>query len=305
MPVKRVQFDDDTGKLSKLSRQIAARAFSEGCHRKPFDLGAGNLRLRRKARGHAEVSVWRIPWVRAARRRVRRPLQIAAAPVLASYIELAINTSTVVSDPPDWMTRVQELHPLIIALWHGQFLLLPGIYPPAIPGRAMIARHDDAEALARVLRRFGLGLIRGAGAGGRQRDRGGAEAAHGAVASLREHFSIAMTADIPPGPARKCGLGIVMIGSRSGRPIVPFAVATSRYCAVNSWDRMTINLPFSKLGIVMADPIEVPREAGARELEAYRQRVEAVLNETTTKAYALAGADMARATPLSHAEQRS
>jgi 3-deoxy-D-manno-octulosonic-acid transferase len=58
-----------------------------------------------------------------------------------------------------------------------------------------------------------------------------------------------------------------MIGSRSGRPIVPFAVATSRYRTVNSWDRMTINLPFSKLGIIMGDPIEVPREAGALELE--------------------------------------
>lgn len=146
---------------------------------------------------------------------MRRPLQIAAAPVLANYIKLAINTSTVVADPPDWLARVQTMHPVIIALWHGQFLLLPGIYPPEIPGRAMIARHDDAEALARVLRYFGLALIRGAGAGMRRRDRGGAEAAHGAVASLRENFSIAMTADIPPGPARKCGLGVVMIASRS------------------------------------------------------------------------------------------
>jgi 3-deoxy-D-manno-octulosonic-acid transferase len=220
-----------------------------------------------------------------------------ASPVLANYIKLAINTSTVVADPPDWLERARALHPSIIALWHGQFLLLPGIYPPEIPGRAMIARHDDAEALARVLRQFRLGLIRGAGAGTRRRDRGGAEAAHGAVASLRANFSVAMTADIPPGPARKCGLGIVMIGSRSGRPIVPFAVATSRYCAVNSWDRMTINLPFSRLGIVMGDPIYVPSEAGVRELEFYRQRVEEALNETTAKAYALAGADMTRATP--------
>lgn len=121
-------------------------------------------------------------------------------------IKFVINTSTVISDPPNWLTRAQALHPSIIALWHGQFLLLPGIYPLVIPGRAMISRHDDAEALARVLRYFGLGLIRGAAAGTRRRDRGGAEAAHGAVASLREDFSIAMTADIPPGPARKCGL---------------------------------------------------------------------------------------------------
>ena len=184
---------------------------------------------------------------------MRRPLQIAAAPVLANYIKLAINTSTIVSDPPDWLARAQELH-RSSRFWHGQFLLLPGLYPQVIPGRAMISRHDDAEALARVLRRFGLGLIRGAGAGGRQRDRGGAEAAHGAVASLSENFRCDDSRH-PPGPARKCGLGIVMIGSRSGRPIVPFAVATSRYRAVNSWDRMTINLPFSKLGLVMGDLI--------------------------------------------------
>jgi lysophospholipid acyltransferase (LPLAT)-like uncharacterized protein len=30
---------------------------------------------------------------------------------------------------------------------------------------------------------------------------------------------------------------------------------------VNSWSRMAINLPFSMLGIVMGDPIYVPREA--------------------------------------------
>lgn len=226
-------------------------------------------------------------------------MQVAASPILINYIKLAINSSTVIADPPDYVERAKELHPSIIALWHGQFLLLPGIYPREIPGRAMIARHDDAEALARVLRNFGLGLIRGAGAGTRRRDRGGAEAAHGAVASLREDFSIAMTADVPPGPARKCGKGIVTIASLSGRPIVPFAVATSRYFAVNSWDRMTFNLPFSKLGVAMGDPINVPANADQAALEDCRQRVEAALNETTAKAYALAGADMTRATPAS------
>jgi 3-deoxy-D-manno-octulosonic-acid transferase len=176
-------------------------------------------------------------------------------------------------------------------------------YPPLnvreVEARIGVDMEKSAEALARVLRYFGLGLIRGAGAGTRRRDRGGAEAAHGAVASLRENFSIAMTADIPPGPARNCGLGIVMIGSHSGRPIVPFAVVTSRYRSGNSWDRMSINLPFSKLGIVMGDAIYVPREAGARELEIHRQNVEAALNETTARAYALAGADMTRAIPHS------
>jgi len=244
------------------------------------------------------ASLWKIPWVRAQRVRLRRPLQILLAPIVVNYIKLVIKTSTVVADPPDYVERAKGLHPQIIALWHGQFFLLPGIYPQEIPGRAIVAKHDDAEALRRILRHFGLGLVRGAGSAGRGRDRGGAEAAHGLIASLREGFSIALTGDIPPGPARKCGLGIVLISSRSGRPIVPFAVATSRYRSVNSWSRMTINLPFSKLGIVMGDPIHVPREAGPAELEVYRKRVEAALNEVTAKAYRLAGADMTRATPV-------
>ena len=244
------------------------------------------------------ASLWKIPWVRAQRVRLRRPLQILLAPIVVNYIKLVVKTSTIVADPPDYVARGHKYHPSIIALWHGQFFLLPGIYPQEIPGRAIVAKHDDAEALRRILKHFGLGLVRGAGAAGRKRDRGGAEAAHGLIASLREGFSIALTGDIPPGPARKCGVGIVLISSRSGRPIVPFAVATSRYRSVNSWSRMTINLPFSKLGIVMGDPIHVPREARPAELEVYRKRVEEALNDVTAKAYRLAGADMTRATPV-------
>ena len=65
--------------------------------------------------------------------RLRRPLQVLLAPIVANYIKFVIKTSTVVSDPPDYVGRAKELHPLIIGLWHGQFFLLPGIYPREIP----------------------------------------------------------------------------------------------------------------------------------------------------------------------------
>ena len=163
----------------------------------------------------------KIPWVRRQRTRLRRPLQILMSPVFANYIKFVINSSTIIADPPNYVGRARELHPSIIALWHGQFFLLPGLYPRDIPARAIVARNDDAEALARVLRRFGLQLVRGAGASGRPGDRGGAEAAHGLIASLREGYSVVLTGDVPPGPARKCGFGIIMISSRSGGPSYP------------------------------------------------------------------------------------
>ena len=80
-----------------------------------------------------------------------------------------------------------------------------------------------------------------------------------------------MTADVPGGEARRAGLGIVMVARQSGRPILPVAIATSRYIAFNTWSRMTINLPYSGLGFAVGPVVHVPRDGrprGARGLPA-------------------------------------
>jgi 3-deoxy-D-manno-octulosonic-acid transferase len=121
------------------------------------------------------------------------------------------------------------------------------------------------------------------------------------VHALREGRAVGMTADVPGSEARRAGLGVVMVARASGRPIMPLAIATSRYVALSTWSRMTINLPWSNLGFAVGDVVHVPRDAGAEELEGYRQAVERSLNAATLAAYARAGADPARATPGSAA----
>jgi 3-deoxy-D-manno-octulosonic-acid transferase len=78
------------------------------------------------------------------------------------------------------------------------------------------------------------------------------------------------------------------------RPIVPLAIASSGYCSLTP-TRYTINLPFSRLGMVVGDPIFIPRNAEPEELERWRQRVEGALNNVTRNAYAQAGANMTSA----------
>ena len=209
----------------------------------------------------------------------------------AAYIRLVYNTSTVRRDPPDTDAKLFAEHPQIFAMWHGQFGMLPKIKPdrPADVA-AMVARHGDAELIAGVLSRFGMSLIRGAGAGYRRRDRGGAAALRGALKALEQGTTVAMTADVAPGPARSAGNGVVMLAKLSGRPIVPCAMATSRYFTLNNWSAFTINLPFSRLGIVVGDPIRVPEDADSAALEAARIAVERGLNQATARAYELAGA---------------
>jgi len=76
------------------------------------------------------------------------------------------------------------------------------------------------------------------------------------------------------------------------------ASATSRFVALKTWSRMTINLPFSKLAYVMGDPISVAPDADEAALEATRSELERSLNAATTRAYGLAGADVKRITPM-------
>ena len=128
---------------------------------------------------------------------------------LARYIRFVHRTARIVFDPPDAAARFASYHPMIFALWHGQFLMLPVLNPASVKVRIMVARHGDADLLGDLLKRFDMGIIRGAGASSRKRDRGGARALLAAKSALEEGFSVGMTADVPPGPARRAGLGIV------------------------------------------------------------------------------------------------
>lgn len=230
----------------------------------------------------------------------KRKLNRLAGSALAGMISLVRGTSRISYDPPDALDRLASDHPLIVAVWHGQFMLTSGFRPsPETKVAAMVARHGDAELIGSAMARFGVELIRGAGAGTRRKDRGGAYALRQSVRALKDGYSIVMTADVPPGPARKAGIGIVMMARLSGRPVVPCAVASSRFLALNTWSRMTINLPASKIVYVMGDPVWVPADAGEAELEYARQQVERGLNAATARAYEMAGADLSRASPPS------
>lgn len=228
----------------------------------------------------------------------KKRLAIAVGRSLGRYIAWVDRTSNISAEQADVGAALRAAHPAIVATWHGQFMMLVTQWPKDLPVAAMVARHGDAELIGSAMQHYDVELIRGAGAGARKKDRGGAQALRGAVKALQSGKSFVMTADIPPGPARRCGAGIVLLARLSQRPILPVAAASSRYHALPTWSRMTINLPYSTMGYVVGDPIFVPPDADADLMELKRQDVEAALNAAMSGAYGLAGADAARATPL-------
>lgn len=225
---------------------------------------------------------------------------------LARLIRHIIKTSETIYEPTDLPDRLHNTHPAIIACWHGQFMMISALHPHGdVKVAAMVARHGDAELIGEAMRRFDVELIRGAGAGERKKDRGGAAALRASVRALNDGMSLVMTADVPPGPARIAGEGIITIARLSGRPIAPVAAATRRFASLDTWSRITINLPYSKLAFAGGDPIYVPRDADAETLEAKRIELENALNAAMVRAYELAGADITRATPLDRLAAKS
>src|SRR5206468_11867421 len=140
------------------------------------------------------------------------------------------------------------------------------------PARVLISRHRDGEFNAIAAERLGIGTVRGSGDHGSAFHRkGGVGAFKEMLRVLEEGSNMALTADVPK-KSRVAGLGIIMLARESGRPIMPFAMATSRFVRLHNWDRTTINLPFGRGALVGGEIIIVPPDADAEAMEDWRPR---------------------------------
>jgi lysophospholipid acyltransferase (LPLAT)-like uncharacterized protein len=217
-------------------------------------------------------------------------LQLAVGVLAAEYLRLVWLTNKFSFDPPDVYAIVEPQMPAIFAFWHGQHFMTPFIKTKeGHRGKVLISRHRDGEFNAIAVERLGIGTIRGSGDHGSAFHRkGGVGAFKEMVRALEDNYNVALTADVPK-RSRVAGLGIIMLARESGRPIMPFAMATSRFIRLKNWDRTTINLPFGRGALVGGDIIMVPPDADTETMEKLRAQLEATLNDATRRAYAQLG----------------
>jgi lysophospholipid acyltransferase (LPLAT)-like uncharacterized protein len=217
-------------------------------------------------------------------------VQQAVGFLAAEYLRLVWLTNKFSFDPPGVYEIVEPQQPVILAFWHGQHFLTPFIKTKeSHRAKVLISRHRDGEFNAIAAERLGIEAIRGSGDHGSAFHRkGGVGAFKEMVRALADGYNVASTADVPK-RSRVAGLGIIMLARESGRPIVPFAMATSRFIRLNNWDRTTINLPFGRGALVGSEGIFVPPDADAETMEKLRVQLETVLNEATRRAYAQVG----------------
>lgn len=216
-------------------------------------------------------------------------VQRAAGFLAAEFLRLVWKTNKFSFDPVDVYDIVEPQMPVILAFWHGQHFMTPFIRQKDYRGAVLISKHRDGEFNALAAERLGIETVRGSGDhGGAFHRKGGVGAFKEMVRVLERGINMALTADVPK-RSRVAGMGIIMLARESGRPIMPFAMATSRYVQLNNWDRTTINLPFGRGALVGGEPISVPADADSATMETLRLQLEATLNDVTLRAYDAVG----------------
>jgi lysophospholipid acyltransferase (LPLAT)-like uncharacterized protein len=214
-----------------------------------------------------------------------------AGSLLAAYLKFVWATTRFRTDPEDHYQPVYDHMPFILASWHGLHLMVPLARRKDHPVTVLVSRSADGEINAAAARSMGLSVIRGSGGRNPRKAarKGGAAGFLRMKSTLEQGITVAQTADVPRGEARRCGLGIVTLALHSGRPIVPVAVATRHFIELRNWDRSRIPLPFGPGGIAVGRPVYVRPGSDDPDLQAARSEVEREMNRAQQTADRLAG----------------
>jgi len=164
-----------------------------------------------------------------------------------------------------------DQRPLIGSFWHS--CIIPATYICRNLGvRVMSSNSYDGEYMGRIIRKFGFVAVKGSSS------RNAVRALLGLRRALGEGWSVAFTLDGPRGPRHKVKPGPVALGRSSGVPLTMFHAAVDRAWVLNTWDRLIIPAPFSRVLLRFGKLIPVPSDAGDEDIERYTAELQASLD---------------------------
>ena len=171
----------------------------------------------------------------------------------------------------DGAQETLEQRPLIASFWHS--CMIPATYICRDLGvRVMSSNSYDGEYMGRIIRKFGFVAVKGSSS------RNAVRALLGLRRALGDGWTVAFTLDGPRGPRHKVKPGPVALARSSGVPLTMFHAAVDKAWVLNSWDRMMIPRPFSRVLLRFGKLIPVPADASDEEVERYTAELQAALD---------------------------
>jgi lysophospholipid acyltransferase (LPLAT)-like uncharacterized protein len=138
----------------------------------------------------------------------------------------------------------------------------------------LVSHHRDGQMIGDIVRRFGIQPVFGSSS------RGGAVGMRKLASALASGAVIGITPDGPRGPAHQAAPGVAQLAALARVPIVPCAARTALRIRLNTWDHMTVPLPFGR-GVVVCGPTIT---VGRTEWEGTLPLITAALNNVNDRA---------------------
>ena len=197
----------------------------------------------------------------------------------ANYVRLIrATTRWTVERPPATEDILAARQPFIGCFWHGRMAMMAAAQPRSRPVHILISGHRDGVLVSRAVAHLNVNTISGSSR------RGGASALRQLHKLLQRGDVVVITPDGPRGPRMRVKPGVIKAAQLSGMPVVAISGAVRWRRILGSWDRFCLALPFSRGLILWGEPLAVPRDADAAELERLRLLLEQGLNRLTAEA---------------------
>ena len=142
--------------------------------------------------------------------------------------------------------------PIMVCVWHGR-LVFPSWYIrlKITNLHAIASHHSDAEIMARILKRWGYGLIRGS------TKKGGKAVVLEMAEVFRNGGIVAVTNDGPKGPPRIAKGGSTGLAIKYNVNMVTITGYATKFWQMKSCDRFILPKPFGRIDIMVSPPFEI------------------------------------------------
>lgn len=167
--------------------------------------------------------------------------------------------------------------PEIYCFWH-QCVLPCTVYFRYSLSIILISRSFDGELIARILKNFGYGAVRGSSS------RGAREGLLGLQDVIERGRTAIFTADGPRGPIYRTKMGPIKLAQMTGAPIGIFHLEPKHAWTMKSWDRFLVPMPFTRIAVSWAQWVRVPVDLPAEQFESKRQELNDALERARLRA---------------------
>jgi lysophospholipid acyltransferase (LPLAT)-like uncharacterized protein len=187
------------------------------------------------------------------------------------FIRLSGPTLRICVSREDGAQETVGQRPLIMSFWHAG--IIPATYMFRDCGiRVMSSNSYDGEYMGRIIRKFGFVAVKGSSS------RNAVRALLGLRRALDDGWAVAFSLDGPRGPRYKVKPGPVALARSSGVPLSAFHIAVEKAWVLNTWDRLIIPKPFSRVLIRFGKLIAVPPDSTDEDLERHTAELQAALD---------------------------